>query len=191
MSKEILHYNLYNYCSLNNFDKAKSVLTKDLGNIDVMYKNGALFEFSIIKNSTEMLKALLTYFEEKQFPIKNSEYQEAREKLIKILENSISVELSLEMKKILSPYIDFEDSEHNTLNDSFSDIDQTTFIENFNKNVTSNNLLNEEVLKKFEAEQNSQTKIIENLLGFGTEETHPQIEEHNTTTNGVIVKCCV
>jgi hypothetical protein len=166
MSKEILHYNLYNYCSLNNFDKAKSVLTKDLGNIDVMYKNGALFEFSIIKNSTEMLKALLTYFEEKQFPIKNSEYQEAREKLIKILENSISVELSLEMKKILSPYIDFEDSEHNTLNDSFSDIDQTTFIENFNKNVTSNNLLNEEVLKKFEAEQNSQTKIIENLLGF-------------------------
>ena len=46
--------------------------------------------------------------------------------------------------------------------------------------------LNKEVLKKFEAEQNSQTKIIENLLGFGTEETHPQIEEHNTTTNVVL-----
>jgi hypothetical protein len=78
MGKERLHYNLYNYCSLNNFDKAESTLIKDFGNIDVMYKNGALFEFSIIKDSLKMLKALITYFEEKQFPIKNTEYEEKK-----------------------------------------------------------------------------------------------------------------
>jgi len=183
--------NLYNnslytfFCSNNSSNIL--FLLKEFDGIDVLYQNGFFFSCAISKENIEICKALLDYFETKQFPRKNTEYEEAKNKLIEILENATdSVDLSLEMKQVLSPYIDFESSEHNTLNDSFSDIDQTIFIQNVDKNVASNNFLNEEVLKKFEVEQNSQTKIIENLLGFGTEEIHPQIEEHNTTTNVVL-----
>ena len=46
----------------------------------------------------------------------------------------------------------------------------------------------EVVLEKYlpkEEDVNSEQDLsdFENLLGFGTEEIHPQIEEHNTTTN--------
>jgi|GEM_PF-3911884 len=49
----------------------------------------------------------------------------------------------------------------------------------------------QEVLEKYlpkEEDVNSEQDLsdIENLLGFGTEEIHPQIEENNTTTNVVI-----
>lgn len=155
--------------------------------LDITYKDGKFFIMSVEDNNIEIVKILLDYFSYNQlvkYTTGSTEYLLLKNKLKDILEIAIEdVNLSQEMKEVLSPYIDFEGSEHNTLNDSFLDIDQTTFIQNVDKDAASNNFLNEEVLKKFEAEQNSQTKIIENLLGFGTEETHPQIEEHNTTTN--------
>jgi hypothetical protein len=51
---------------------------------------------------------------------KQPTYQEEKNKLIEILENATdSVELSIEMKNILLPYINFESSEDDRLNDSF------------------------------------------------------------------------
>jgi hypothetical protein len=158
--------------------------------LDITYKDGKFFIMAVEDNNIEIVKILLDYFNYNQlvkYTTGSVEYLLSKNKLKDILEIAIEdVNLSQEMKEVLSPYIDFEGSEHNTLNDSFSDIDQTTFIQNVDKDTASNNFLNKEVLKKFEAEQNSQTKIIENLLGFGTEEIHPQIEEHNTTTNVVL-----
>jgi hypothetical protein len=89
-------------------------------NIDILYENGIFFNFAISKGNVEICKALITYFEDKQFPTKSTEYQEAKDKLIEILENATdSVELSIEMKNILSSYINFEFSEDDRLNDSF------------------------------------------------------------------------
>lgn len=155
--------------------------------LDLLHKNGKFFKMAIESNSTDITEILLEYFANNQlskYDSKSIEYYNLKKQLIEIIEVAIDeVDLLPEMKEVLSPYIDFEGSEHNTLNDSFSDIDQTTFIQNVDKDAASNNFLNEEVLKKFEAEQNSQTKIIENLLGFGTEEIPPQIEEHTTNIN--------
>ena len=174
MSKEKLHYNLYSYFTLNDFEEVKQILMQHHKNIDIMYENGVFFELAIVKDRPEILEILLQHT--------NNENIDSS-KLVSILESIIEeVDLSPEMKEILSPYIDFEGSKHDTLNDSFSDIDQTTFIENFNKDAVSKNLLNEEILRKFDIETkpNNQIKTMENLLGFGDNGTHYQVEEHDT-----------
>lgn len=114
---------LYNFCGWNDTKRAQELL--DLfDDIDILYENGVFFDLAISKGNVEICKSLLNYFENKQFPTKNTEYQEAREKLVEILENATdSIELSPEIKEVLSPYIDFENSEHNTLNDSFSNLE--------------------------------------------------------------------
>jgi len=177
---------LGNRISSQNEKLVNDILSSN-NNLNVLHGEGTFFIRSIENNNIKIVQSLLEYFEKNQLSKYDSmsiEHYNLKNQLIEIINIAIDeVNLSSEMKEVLSPYIDFEGSEHNTLNDSFSDIDQTTFIQNVDKDATSNNFLNEEVLKKFEAEQNSQTKIIENLLGFGTEEIHPQIEEHNTTTN--------
>ncbi len=156
--------------------------------LDITYKDGKFFIMVVEDNNIEIVKILLDYFNDNQlvkYTTDSAEYLLLKNKLRDILEIAIEdVDLSQEMKEVLSPYIDFEGSENN---DSFSDIDQTTFMENFNKDVVSNNLLNAEVLKKFETEikEDNQIKIIENLLGFN-EEIH-QIEEPITNTNIVVV----
>ena len=177
---------LGNRISSQNEKLVNDILSSN-NNLNVLHGEGTFFIRSIENNNIKIVQSLLEYFEKNQLSKYDSmsiEHYNLKNQLIEIINIAIDeVNLSSEMKEVLSPYIDFEGSEHNTLNDSFSDIDQTTFIQNVDKDAASNNFLNEEVLKKFEAEQNSQTKIIENLLGFGTEEIHPQIEEHNTTTN--------
>jgi hypothetical protein len=139
-------------------------------------------------NNIEIVNILLDYFNDNQlvkYTTGSAEYLLLKNKLRDILEIAIEdVDLSQEMKEVLSSYIDFEGSKNN---DSFSDIDQTIFTENFNKDVVSNNLLNAEILKKFETEikEDNQIKIIENLLGFN-EEIH-QVEEPITNTNIVVI----
>lgn len=143
--------NYYDLCSAivyNYYDTVNYILSRDK-NIDLRYKNGNLFIQAVEGNRVEILKLLIDYYQNNQLDkqIKSSfEYNVLKSNLINILQTAIEdVMLSPEMKEALSPYIDFEGSEHNTLNDSFSHL--------------------------------------ENLLGFGTEEIHPQVEEHNTTTN--------
>jgi hypothetical protein len=176
--------NLYNnslytfFCSNNSSNILFSL--KEFDGIDVLYQNGFFFSCAISKGNVEICKALITYFEDKQFPVKDRKYEEAKEKLIEILGNATdNVVLSPEMKKVLSPYIDFEGSEHDTLNDSFSDVDQTIFVENFNKDTASDNLLNEEVLRRFNAETKkiSQKQIIEDVLGFNSHDISKNYED--------------
>jgi len=110
---------LYNFCIWND-TKTILELLYTFDDINVLYENGSFFYSAISKENIEVCKALLDYFENKQFPIKDVQYQEERSKLIEILENATdSVELSIEMKNILSPYINFESSEDDRLNDSF------------------------------------------------------------------------
>ena len=190
MSKKMKDYvDLSNSISWKNKDFVQDILSKNKS-LDLLYRDGKFFNMAIETDCIDIVVSLVNYFNNYQlakYTSGTAEYLLLKSKLRSALETAIEdIDISQGMKEVLSPYIDFEDSEHNTLNDSFSDIDQTTFIQNVDKDAASNNFLNEEVLKKFEAEQNSQTKIIENLLGFGTEEIHPQIEEHNTTTNVVL-----
>ena len=111
--------NLYDFCRWNETERVVRILN-NFKDIDVLYENGSFFDFAISKNNSEICKALLDYFENKQFPVKNVQYQEEKSKLIEILENATdSVELSIEMKNILSSYINFESSEDDRLNDSF------------------------------------------------------------------------
>ena len=180
---QIHNDSLYTFFCRDNFSNI-SLILRTFDGINILHENGFFLSCAISKDNFEVCKALLDYFEIRQFPEKNAKYEEVRDKLIEILENITSeMKLSSEMKEILSPYIDFEGSEHDTLNDSFSDIDQTTFIENLNKDAFSKNLLNEEILRKFDIEikQNSQIKTMENLLDFGDSGTHYQAEEHDAT----------
>ena len=110
---------LYNFCIWND-TKTILELLYTFDDINVLYENGSFFYSALSKENIEVCKALLDYFENKQFPIKDVQYQEERSKLIEILENATdSVELSIEMKNILSSYINFESSEDDRLNDSF------------------------------------------------------------------------
>ena len=108
MKSNIDNQFLYSDLRCNDTYRAKDMLntSKD---INVLYQEGAFFRFVIKNNNVETCSALLTYFETKQFSKKNTEYQEAKEKLIEILENAICErEIPKEMKQVLSPYLDFE-----------------------------------------------------------------------------------
>ncbi len=98
------------FCSANDTSSVKQMLDI-FDNIDILYDHGIFFDFAISKGNEEICNALLTYFENKQFPVKNREYEDAKKKLVEVLENATdNIDLSLEMKKVLSPYIDFEGS---------------------------------------------------------------------------------
>ena len=115
------NYNLYHYCRRDYTEKAVAILEKS-NDIDIFYEDGIFFKFAISKSNVEVCKSLLEYFNNKQFPVKNQGYEEAKEKLTGILENATDgIELSKEMKEVLAPYIDFEDSIDERLNDSFLD----------------------------------------------------------------------
>ncbi len=121
--------NYYDLCSAivyNYYDTVNYILSRDT-NIDLLYKNGNLFIQAVEGNRVEILKLLIEYYQNNQLDkqIKSSsEYNVLKSKLINILQTAIEdVILSPEMKEVLSSYIDFEGSEHNTLNDSFSNLE--------------------------------------------------------------------
>jgi len=102
--------NLYTFFCTDNTNNIKKVL-ECFNEIDILYENGIFLEFAISKGNVDICSALLNYFEDKQFSIKSRDYEEAKDKLIEILENITSdMQLASEMKQVLSPYIDFEDS---------------------------------------------------------------------------------
>ncbi len=110
-----------NFCWNEQKEVIKILNTYD--NIDVFYKNGIFFEFALSKGNVDICNALLNYFENKQFPIKNKAYKEEKDKLVEILENITSeMKLTSEIKKVLSPYIDFEGSVDSREHD-FDDFD--------------------------------------------------------------------
>jgi hypothetical protein len=108
MKNKLYNDSLYTFCCQNNTYNTELML-KTFKELDVLYEEGSFFNFAISKNNIEICKALLDYFENKQFPIKDAKYEEGKNKLKEILENATdSIELSSEMKHELSPYLDFE-----------------------------------------------------------------------------------
>nr|XP_047130093.1 uncharacterized protein LOC105847592 isoform X6 [Hydra vulgaris] len=121
MDTDILFY----YLGWNKIDQVQGVLDA-FDDINILYRKGVFFEYVFSKNNVKIFEALMAYFENTQFPKKNKFYKEKKKKLTKILENlAYGMELSSEMKKSLSKYIDFDNSsidsrENDFDNESFS-----------------------------------------------------------------------
>lgn len=109
---------LKDFCRNNDLSSVKEILNAS-NSLDVLTNNGDCFRFAISKKNTEICRALLEYFENKQFTVKNNLYENAKEKLIEILENAIEgIDISSEMQDALRPYINFDNSFEDRLNDS-------------------------------------------------------------------------
>ena len=165
------NYNLYHYCRRNFTEKAIDILEKSK-DIDILYEEGVFFRFAISKGNVEICKSLLEYFENKQFPLKNKDYEEVKEKLTEILENAIDeVELSPEMQEVLRPYVNFDNSFEDRLNDSFlNEIDLPVEREDGN-----NTILTEEVLNDFQ----EQIKIVGKSSPTYTDSTHDNYHDND------------
>ena len=94
---------LYQFCCWDDPEGALLMLNT-FDDIDIMYKEGAIIHAIIFNNQSVLLKAVLEYFENKQFPIKDSRYEEASKLLIETLENSVEGGNS-EISTIVSEYI--------------------------------------------------------------------------------------
>ena len=113
--KNKLNTDLSNCLSLRKFEKVKLLLKQNINDIDVLYKDGIFFELAISKENSDILKALLNYFEENQlskYDARSEEYIGLQKRIMDILEIVIDgVDLSPKMKEVLSSYIDFGGSE--------------------------------------------------------------------------------
>jgi hypothetical protein len=93
------------------------------------------FLLAISKGNVEICQALIKYFEEKQYPIKDSKYEAAKTQLIEVLENiTYGLEPSTEMRQVLSPYIDLEASDNDSLANE-SDLSDIIMIHNTTSNT--------------------------------------------------------
>ncbi len=111
----MINSTIRDFCCANNTQMVKQLLDT-FDDIDVLYKNGTFFDFAITKGNVEICKSLIEYFEQKQYPIKNSNYESAKVELIEILTNATDgIKLSIEMKGILSEYIELEASYSDSL----------------------------------------------------------------------------
>lgn len=109
---------LKDFCRNNDLSSIKEILNVT-NCLDVLTSNGYCFRFAISKENTKICQNLLEYFENKQFAVKDSLYESAKEKLTEVLENAVDgKKVSSEMQRILSPYIDFNNSLENRSDDS-------------------------------------------------------------------------
>lgn len=174
------HNLILNYCSWNQNEHVIRLLKSS--DIDILYNSGEYFRQAIKHNNVEMLNTLLNYFQNitLQFDTDNKyAVPVAKQKLQQILQDAANTfSHSKEIQEVLEKYLPKEDD-----SDSEQELEDIIIPTLNAGGITTE--LTESNLRKFEAEtkENNPTKIIENLLGFGTEEIHPQIEEHNTTTN--------
>jgi len=174
--------------------------------IDVTYNEGEFFIISIKQNSTGIVKALLDYFKQNQLSshsINKVEDMPKEDQLLMLKIRNIldvatqDVDLSQEMKEVLSPYIDFEGSENHdsfledeNLDNNFIPTDQIkTFI--LKKSYSENDLhstfdnskeilLTEENLKRLSNNSSGEKpQLIEEFLAYhvvyDTKEYHSDI----------------
>ena len=175
--KDRIHSDLSNCMSLGKFEKAQKLLKDYPDSLDIIYKDGVFFDLAITKNNLEMLKTLLKYAEDNLVD---------RPQLKDILNNIINEDdLSPGMKQILTPYIDFEGSQHNTLNDSFLDDYKVAFDEMLEKNNSNENFLTEDNLKKLNEVMENKVKTSENLISFHSapELIHRQLDHYEDPSN--------
>lgn len=114
--------------SWKNGSLVSSILNKNI-DLDLTYNEGEFFTLAIENNSVEIIKTLLDYFNEhhlSKYTSGSKEYLLLKNKMRDILEVAIEdVNLSEEMKEILSPHIDFEGSEDGTINDFLEDYQES------------------------------------------------------------------
>jgi len=119
--------------SWKNRELVSNILNKNI-DLDLTYNEGEFFTLAIESNSVEIIKTLLDYFNNNQLAKYTSgatEYLLLKNKIRDILEVAIEdITLSDKMKELLSPYIDFEGSDHsyNMLEDN--KIDDNFFLKN-------------------------------------------------------------
>jgi len=108
--------------SWKNVSLVSNILNKNT-DLDLTYNEGEFFTLAIESNSVEIAQTLLDYFNKNQlakYTSNSTEYLLLKTKMRGMLEVAIEdVSLSEEMKQVLSPYIDFEGSEHGTIDDFF------------------------------------------------------------------------
>ncbi|CAG9312734.1 unnamed protein product [Blepharisma stoltei] len=130
--------------------KKHSRVLSDLDNteLDMTYNEGEFFILCIRNNSYDILNSLLGYFEENQLNVYKSsfnEYHILKNQMRDILRTAVKdVELSTEMKQVLSPYLNFEDSDSDIANLSDVSAESLDIKEKLNP---SENLLTEENLR--------------------------------------------
>jgi hypothetical protein len=97
----------------NSKSLVEDILSKNK-DLDLLYRKGMFFRMAIESNQTDITEMLLEYFKDNQLSRYNNnseEYNNLESQLIEVIEVAIDeVELLPEMKKILSPYIEFENS---------------------------------------------------------------------------------
>lgn len=166
----MINKTLYNFCIWNDTKTVLELLCT-FDDINILYENGAFFNSTISKNNFEICEKLLDYFENKQFSSKNIEYEEAKNKLIEILENATdSIELSIEMKNILSPYINFECSEDNRLNDSFFNDYHLQDQPYYEENIKTPPIIKSKSMGYLNADTDSSNEIID--IAFSSHKEH-------------------
>lgn len=112
--KNRINSDLSNCLSLSKFEKAQMLLRDNKSDIDVLYKGGIFFDLVISKNNSDMLELLLECAKDNKV-----DFCKLKEVLIDLTEGS---DLSKKMQKVLSPYIDFENSVDSREHD-FDDFD--------------------------------------------------------------------
>ena len=107
--KQKININLINALSVEKFRTAHKILSDNLNDIDIFYKNGLIFELAIDYDRLDIIKLLL-----ESATLNNIDTSTLNIKLLSITED---VDLSLAMQKLLSPYIGDVESEEEQFDD--------------------------------------------------------------------------
>ena len=113
MLKTKIQDDLYSYCRWNDTEEVINILQQS-NDIDILYENGRLFDFALSEDNYAIVQSLLKYFEEKylnKYAVGSKERINLNDTLTEILKNVIDgLELSTEMKQVLSLYVNLEDN---------------------------------------------------------------------------------
>lgn len=110
MKNKRIHSDIYSYCSLSQFERARKLLEDNYKNIDTMYEDGAFFDFAISKNNVEMLSSLLNNYYYKNNLKGDPQSYDLEQKLAKhniqqVLSNAINTfSVSPKIEDVLKKY---------------------------------------------------------------------------------------
>jgi len=204
------NYKLLSRYICRNDHKEVLILLEQDTSLDMGHDEGTFFNMSIESGNTKIVQTLLDYFNKNQlakYTSSSTEYLLLKTKMRDMLEVAIEdVSLSEEMKQVLSPYIDFEGSEHGTIDNFFDDYQESNDdvylsrkfstspmkkshsmddLKNYRKNSNSTHdnsnekLLTIELLKEWELEQLKKDLIVTHDINH---------DNHELSTSGDIVE---
>jgi len=103
---------LIDYCKTKINTKKAIKFLEENSNLDLTIRDGLSFIFAIKKDNPELLQVLIEYYKANHLKEANrdsAEYKSALFRLKKILDKAeASYEWSVEIQKVLSPYIEYE-----------------------------------------------------------------------------------